>query len=708
MASRNIKDTVLAAERKKKPDDDDDLKKDFVNALIGAGQGATLDFGDELYGVGGGMQSLMYGVDPIEGYKATRDEARARIKKAETESPNAYMAGNLAGSVAVPVPGLGTARAGLKAARPLAKVIAETSVKDFAKQAMQRIGTSMGLGGVKAAGKSEADNLKDFAADVATGAVESADTMPGPAMATDQGTMKWHPNSIGKPGKKEKINMPNRGEEKIRRPVKFKDEELEHVIFKMGHGTYDHLLLKDGEPIARISGTKATYEDQDENHHTGFAIGRSGVGEGGKGYGKKLYELVLDTHGQVFSDDSLSPAGSAKIYQKHFPSVPGVNVTDAKKHTDERFIVNVDDVKKFRKSVGARKLTKAQRKKAELDDYDDDEFLSANNNRRDDYDDDPDYDDVPSLEERRRRQEKEAQERLNSEARSSLIDRIQAYRNRALDKDIRGVDLDSSSDLIRQRAAIEADPKWEHIGSGYRDTAFDPADKRSVMFNLQNQASGRRPVPADHPDKEANIERIRSMLRSPNDHYRDFARNALNTEENPNVVRHFDPARSADMQREQNLEILRGQMRDSKRNFRRREMARRLLVSEMTAENHPELKETRKYQESQRQRQRGYVERDAKEYGKQLPKDWDRPKSLSEYVGSLEHGAPGLNEARSIFTALTGGDPGLRKEAQAIMSSVSEVRRQQLENIMRPWREDREDRIRQTMKRQRAKDDIDF
>lgn len=156
---------------------DDDWKKDFVNALIGAGQGASLDFGDELYGIGGGMQSMMYGMDPIAGYKGARDEARARTKKAEAESPNAYMAGNMLGSAAVPIPGLGAGRAALAGSKVTAKGLAGDAAK--------RIGTSMAMGGARAAGRSEADNLRDFLMEVGTGAAESADTLPSAAVATD-------------------------------------------------------------------------------------------------------------------------------------------------------------------------------------------------------------------------------------------------------------------------------------------------------------------------------------------------------------------------------------------------------------------------------------------------------------------------------------------------------------------------------------------
>jgi hypothetical protein len=137
---------------------EDELQKDFVNALIGAGQGATLDFGDELYGAGGGLEALMHGQDPRQGYMDARDEARARIKQAETESPNAFMAGEIGSAF---IPGLGAAGAVSKASK--------------LKKALQMAV----MGGAGGLGRSEADDAGEMAKDTLSSAALSAGTGVG-------------------------------------------------------------------------------------------------------------------------------------------------------------------------------------------------------------------------------------------------------------------------------------------------------------------------------------------------------------------------------------------------------------------------------------------------------------------------------------------------------------------------------------------------
>lgn len=138
-------------------------ERDFLAALAGAGQGLTMDFGDELYGLGGGLNSAMYGADPIAGYKAARDKARVELKKLEQESPNAYMAGDLASAF---VPGTGQASVAMKASKPLLKRALQMAL----------------MGGAGGLGRSEADNAGDLAKDTLSSAAMSA----GTGVAMDQ------------------------------------------------------------------------------------------------------------------------------------------------------------------------------------------------------------------------------------------------------------------------------------------------------------------------------------------------------------------------------------------------------------------------------------------------------------------------------------------------------------------------------------------
>jgi hypothetical protein len=96
-----------------------------IGALEAAGrgalQGATLGFSDEIYGGGKALlDSLIEG--DFEGfgdrYRSERDAVRRANEEAERQNPNAYLGGNIAGSLATSVvPGLNIAKAGTLAGR---------------------------------------------------------------------------------------------------------------------------------------------------------------------------------------------------------------------------------------------------------------------------------------------------------------------------------------------------------------------------------------------------------------------------------------------------------------------------------------------------------------------------------------------------------------------------------------------------------------
>ena len=139
-------------------------RREFLAALSGAGQGAAMDFGDELYGaLRGGYDAYDRDEKFEDEYKKRRDEARGFLKAIEAENPKAYMAGDIGGSIAsafVPVPGM---QAKALASAPLLK----------------RAFMSALSGGVGAAGRSDADSPEMLAKDIATGAAMSAGTAIG-------------------------------------------------------------------------------------------------------------------------------------------------------------------------------------------------------------------------------------------------------------------------------------------------------------------------------------------------------------------------------------------------------------------------------------------------------------------------------------------------------------------------------------------------
>lgn len=127
--------------------------------LRGAGQGATLGFGDEVKGLGSALfdniARTLKGEDTrgtfASKYRVARDEDREANRKAAEERPGWYTGGNIAGSVATSfVPGLNVAKG--------------AGVLSAAKQAAK-------IGAISGVGESEADSLPGVARDAATSGI---------------------------------------------------------------------------------------------------------------------------------------------------------------------------------------------------------------------------------------------------------------------------------------------------------------------------------------------------------------------------------------------------------------------------------------------------------------------------------------------------------------------------------------------------------
>jgi len=150
-------------------------------AFVGAGQGAMMGWGDEITDkVIQAQKALSESDNPIAQYVSKQTggyvdpgmSARERFKQVETESPKAYLGGEVAGSFATPTPGLSTAKglgktsailAGQGAVQGLGQSEGQTT-GELATDAL--IGGGMGaaggllLGGAQKLGGAVTDKLK--------------------------------------------------------------------------------------------------------------------------------------------------------------------------------------------------------------------------------------------------------------------------------------------------------------------------------------------------------------------------------------------------------------------------------------------------------------------------------------------------------------------------------------------------------------------
>lgn len=147
----------------------------------GAVQGATLGFGDELWGglraIGDSLPAALGGDEGgaglIDGwgerYRRNRDEVRSNNRAAEDAHGNYYLAGNVLGGLALPIPG-GAARsgamAGVKALRALG---ASRRAALMGGRLLSTTGIGAGLGSAAGLGASEADTFIGNLGDAARG-----------------------------------------------------------------------------------------------------------------------------------------------------------------------------------------------------------------------------------------------------------------------------------------------------------------------------------------------------------------------------------------------------------------------------------------------------------------------------------------------------------------------------------------------------------
>lgn len=118
--------------------EEDDTSKAFKR---GAVQGATFNFGDEIEG---SAKQLIDG----EQYEKARDVARAEDNRLKEVSPNAYMTGEIAGAIAVPVPGMSSAKLGTKVLSGMAQGGLDAYGRNENPDDLIRdVGTGLAIGG---------------------------------------------------------------------------------------------------------------------------------------------------------------------------------------------------------------------------------------------------------------------------------------------------------------------------------------------------------------------------------------------------------------------------------------------------------------------------------------------------------------------------------------------------------------------------------
>lgn len=177
-------DATKPFEAVKNPEDARVKSTALESGVRGAVQGATLGFGDEIFGRMRAWGDELTGQTKLpveENYKQIRDDQRQKNALASKDNPKSYLGGNLAGSVATAfVPGMGA----IKGAS-----VAKTAIQGAA------------IGGLAGGGLSEANpfespkSLKEFATDVGTGAAIGG-VLSGAGAAAAKGIKKLAPESL--------------------------------------------------------------------------------------------------------------------------------------------------------------------------------------------------------------------------------------------------------------------------------------------------------------------------------------------------------------------------------------------------------------------------------------------------------------------------------------------------------------------------------
>lgn len=145
--------------------------------LLHGAQSLLQGFGDEIQGLGGGLESLVSGRGFTSGYTSQRDALRAELKALEESNPDASMVGKVGGTALSAFAPMGAAGNAAKGASLLAKA---------GKASL----AGAGMGGLAGAGYSEADTVGGVLADTAVGAgLGAAGGAVAPVLAAGAGKL---------------------------------------------------------------------------------------------------------------------------------------------------------------------------------------------------------------------------------------------------------------------------------------------------------------------------------------------------------------------------------------------------------------------------------------------------------------------------------------------------------------------------------------
>lgn len=270
-----------------------------ISALAGATDAVTMGFDDELSGAMSGARAALKGEDPRKAYQQQRDQYRAGKEKAERDNPWTFGGSGAASSILTPAMGAANTAKGLKAL-------------------LRAGGVGASFGAASAAGRSQdiSEMPRDMLEGAITGGVLGAG---GRAVAGGQGAIrKVYKGSAT--NDYEPITIPSSLQKKFSRQIKHNGEDMTHEIYAHPDGQMAHFLVNaKGEPMSELWGRSTKYLDD-----PGFAVEWSKSAKKGNQYGAKAYDLALDSHKNLFSDQTVSEKGAHKMYSEHFQKTPGV------------------------------------------------------------------------------------------------------------------------------------------------------------------------------------------------------------------------------------------------------------------------------------------------------------------------------------------------------------------------------------------------
>lgn len=285
---------------------------------------------DEVAGFAGAIGAGLKGQPIGAAYTRDRDQYRNAKEAAGLKDPWAYHGTDIASNALMP------------AIPASMKGISEGSRILRGAGAGAVLGGLTGLGNAKELSDVPRETLQSLLMGSLMGGVAGGLNAPK-AGVRDSGVPRNTPKQMTLP----------RGTPEMKRPVEIDGKKLEHWVFqKPGEKLVEHYLVDSDtkRPLANIYGWE-NLRPEDPGFQVEWA--QSNV----KGLGRKLYDLVLDTHGKITSDEQLSKEGSHKVYTDYLAKQGDLDAKLASWGNTDRHQVKVKDRAKFRESRGFSDLS---------------------------------------------------------------------------------------------------------------------------------------------------------------------------------------------------------------------------------------------------------------------------------------------------------------------------------------------------------------